>query len=535
MRRDFSKCPQCSSHTEPCEAFDGSTSEFWLKCTRCNTYINTYVPQLHQQAVHRDNHRNLGNFGGYGTGKTLTSREEIYKHIVLTKDANVLVGSKTASQFEQTIKRDIEKDIPKDFVTKSSVQKAYMDFFNGARLLFRPFDDADKLRSYNLSMWVIVEASETPAEVYHQLKTRLRNMKATVPLLDDNGDIQYQVINGIEIPIPEHDWRKGIIESNPDAGWIRKDVLLVSDQISKHGNIMDDYIVMEEAKDRFISSHVASTDVNAYLPPTFVEELTKNKPAWWTARYVLSSFSYAEGMVYPNSNNCVVETFQVPPTWKRILAADYGLSDDFVYLLGAIDEINGILYIYDELSTNNRNIEELARLFHEFTEHIPTGMWYTQPLLDPKSGAKRDYDKKDLFTHFQEHGIYFKPGHISVDARVYRTNTYMESGKLRIMDKCSQLIGELSEYKFPDKQLGKSTKAMNKPVDKNNHAINPLEWICMELPADPAKLVYGHWGPGNGDDELRALRDKYYTNPLATPDELPSSAETTFDFRKGAL
>ena len=26
---------------------------------------------------------------------------------------------------------------------------------------------------------------------------------------------------------------------------------------------------------------------------------------------------------------------------------------------------------------------------------------------------------------------------------------------------------------------------------KNNHAINPLEWICMALPADPAKLYYG--------------------------------------------
>lgn len=298
---------------------------------------------------------------------------------------------------------------------------------------------------------------------------------------------------------------------------------------------MDHYTVPEHAKDRFISTHVASTDVNKYLPPTFVEELTKNKPAWWTARYILSSFSYAEGLVYPNASNAVVEWFQVPSGWKRILASDYGLADEFTYVLGAIDEKDGILYIYDELGTNNRNIEELSRLFYEFTEHIPTGVWYTQPILDPKSGAKRDYDKKDLFTHFEDHGIYFKPGHISVDARVYRLNTYIESGKLRIMDNCVRLIKELTNYKFPDKQLGKSTKAQDKPVDKDNHFINPVEWITMELPSDPARLVLGHWGSSGDYDEIQKIKEAYYANPLATPDELPRGSTTTFNFRGGVL
>lgn len=532
--RDFSTCPRCSAATIKCKAFDGSQSEFWYKCTKCNTYINTYVPQDHQRAVHEDPHLNTGNFGGYGTGKTLTSREETYKHIFITPHANVLIGAKVASQYEQTIKRDIEKDIPEDFIVKSSVQKAFMDFQNGARLLFRPFDDADKLRSYNLSMFVMVESSEIPSEVYHQLKTRLRNMAATTPKRDDEGNIMYQEVNGISIPIIEHDWRKGIIESNPDAGWIKSDVLLVSDEVSKHGNIMDEYTIADDVRDKFISSHVASTDVNAYLPETFVEELSKNKPAWWISRYILSSFSYAEGLVYPSAMNAVIPSFDIPPHWKRILAADYGLADDFVYVLAAIDETNGIVHVYDEVSTNNRNIEQLSDLFYEFTEHIPVGMWYTAPILDPKSGAKRDYDKKDLFSHFSEHGIHFKPGHISVDARIYRLNTYLESGKLKIHDKCTQLIGELSEYKFPPRQLGKSTKAMNKPVDKNNHAINPTEWITMELPADPSRLVYGSFSANHGAHTSAAIRQEYEANPLATPYE-PDDNVKMFNFSGGQL
>jgi hypothetical protein len=109
-----------------------------------------------------------------------------------------------------------------------------------------------------------------------------------------------------------------------------------------------------------------------------------------------------------------------------------------------------------------------------------------------------------------DYGIAFQPGHISIDARVFRTNTYLESGKLEIFDSCSYLIEELRDYKFPPKKLGDSfSKAQDKPIDKNNHAINPLEWICMALPADPANLVYGSYDRwGNSLEKLDNMHDE---------------------------
>ena len=80
-KRSFKTCPKCGAATQPTKSFTGGPSEFWLECSNCNTYINTYMPQPHQKAVHRDVHRYIGNFGGYGTGKTTTSREEVLKHI----------------------------------------------------------------------------------------------------------------------------------------------------------------------------------------------------------------------------------------------------------------------------------------------------------------------------------------------------------------------------------------------------------------------------------------------------------------------
>ena len=120
------------------------------------------------------------------------------------------------------------------------------------------------------------------------------------------------------------------------------------------------------------------------------------------------------------------------------MAYDYGLSDDSVYLFGAVDEANGILYVYKEVRTNNRSVEELAKMFFENTTDIPVGGWICPPIIDPKSAPKRDYDKKSLADHFLEYGISFKPGHISLDARIYRLNTYLETGRIRIMD-CSSV------------------------------------------------------------------------------------------------
>ena len=494
------RCPRCGAPLVPTETLSGALSEFWLECTKCNAYVNTYRPQPHQEAVHRDPHLYVGNFVGYGTGKTLTSRQEIYKHVFLTPNANVLICANIAAQYEQTLKRDIENDLPARFVKKVSVQKAYIDLINGARIMFRPLDDVDKLRSLNLTMFVMVEASEIDPEAFQQLKTRLRNLAASIPKKDENGEIITKTLqNGAEVPVVAAEWRRGIIESNPDSGWIRNDVLLASEDIQAHGHTLENNEAPEDRKDEHISSHVASTEVNQYLPEDFIEELCKNKPAWWINRYIYSSFSYSEGLVYPSAPNCVIESFEIPKDWKRLIAADYGLHDDFVYLYGAVNERDGELHIYKEIRTNNKNMAELAKLYHTESADIPQGGLYTAPILDPKSGAKRDYNKKSLYDHFLDYNIAFQPGFINVDARVFRTNTYMESGRLKIHDCCTGLIRELEEYRFPPKRLGIVTKAQDKPQDKNNHAINPLEWICMALPKDPKQLYYGAYD-GQGND-----------------------------------
>lgn len=393
------KCPRCGSSWTSTPSISGSPSEFWRRCSnpKCNTYLNTYIPQEHQFDFHKDSHRFTGNFGGYGSGKTLTSREEIFKHFFITPSGTTLIGANVMSQYEQTLKRELEADLPAAFVRRINTQKAYIDLINGHRIMYRPFDDPEKLRSYNLTQFVILEASEVTPQAFVQLKTRLRNMHGMVPKHDKEGNIKYKITkNGGRIPIPAFDWRRGIIESNPDAGWIRDDVLLVSDRIYKHGTIMDRYEQLDAEKDPHISTHVTSTDANEYLPSDFIEMNTKNKPAWWIQRYIYGSFLYSQGAVYPSTPMAVEDPINIPSNWKRLIAFDYGLVDDSVFIFAAIDDTKGIVHIYKEVRTKDRNVEQLANIYHKNIEDIPSGGLLTAPIIDPKSGPKRDFDKKLL-------------------------------------------------------------------------------------------------------------------------------------------
>lgn len=481
-RRNFSQCPRCSYPLIQAEAYTGP-SEFWLECSNpeCKTFVCTYIPQTHQAAFHSDPHTLKGNFGGFGSGKTLTSRMELEKLILITPEGTTLVGANVTSQYEQTLKREFEADFPKDFIEHTSAQKSYVDFTNGHRVMYRPYDDPDKLRSYNLSAWIILEASEVKEETFVQLKTRLRNMTAAVQTdLRDDGT-----------PIYGADWRQGIIESNPAAGWIKTDVLNVADEIRQYGSSNEVYYQDPADLDPMISAHVTSTDANRYLPENFIQMQVKNKPRWWIDRFIYGSFLYSDGLVYPSAVKYITPAFDPPRRWKRICAFDYGLADNACFLFGCIDEMNNLLYFYKEVYTKDRNVEELARLFYDASADIPLGGWVCAPIIDPRSGPKRDYNKKTLADAFLDYGISFIPGAVNREARVFRLNTYLESGRVRIMDSCVNLIEELKNLKFRANPMSTTRPWRNEPEDKDDHAIVCAEWIVMEMPKDPAKLLHG--------------------------------------------
>lgn len=535
--RDFSRCPTCGAATEECRTLSGDVSQFWRECSQCNTFINTYIPQVHQAIFHEDAHKFKGNFGGYGSGKTTTTRQEFYKHLAITPNGTGLIGANISAQYEQTIKRDIEADFPVGLVKDVSVKNSYIEFINGYRLMFRPFDDPGKLRSLNLDFLAIVEGSEVDDQIFIIGKTRVRNTAATSQKRDSNGNPVFGYTEqGVAIPIIDGDWRTIITESNPDAGWIKTNVLLPSSFIQINGDSVDKYEPNPEIADPAISSHVTTTACNQFLPPSYIQDTSKGRPQWWINRYLLGSFTYAEGLVYPaalhndkTGKHHIIPTAPIPRHWKRIHANDYGLSDKTGLLWGAIDEDRGALVIYREWYENNRNIAEIADAVKRGNSDVPDGGWIRPHIIDPKSGVKRDYNKKSLIDHFLEYGISYTPGQVNVDARVFKTNTMFEQDRIYIMDCCPNLIAELKDYKFPSDDSAESGRK-DKPEDKNNHLINPLEWMCMELPTNPAEAIFGIYSNRGYNILEQAERDLHaYGNFALQDNEIRGTLESTYN------
>lgn len=510
------RCPRCGARTIPCKAITEGESTFWVRCSRnqCQTYIDTYIPMDFQQDIHQESTRYLGVAGGYGSSKTTVLFKDDEKHIILVPKGRTLVGADTLPQLENTAKKDFENDFPADFIKKYSVQKNQVTFINGHELMYRPMNDEGNLRSLNLTRFHLVEASEIDYDNFVQLQTRLRNTNGVTYQRDEIGNIIYRKGK----PIILSDVRKGVWESNPDAGWIRDEFLLKSALIKGYGSL-DPYEVRDPDVNR--TTFIIPTSANYHLPPNFQEEVSRGKPDWWKRRFLGGSFDYAEGLVYPN----IIRTFKSHNDIKLrqgmgvyyAVGMDYGISDNTHFVFLHIDPMTMKITAFREIVLNNRNIHDICTEYFKVLETIPRGQLMS-PVMDGKSFSKRaDTDRGTLRTigqMFAEQGAYFKPAQMDIQSRLLRMNYFIENGMFQIdKDMCPGLCKEIANYKFPEKTLEKSLGAnADKPVDKRNHGVNALEFIIMDIPTD---LAYFSKGIYNSDGVLVQRAVAKRANPNA--------------------
>ena len=102
-----------------------------------------------------------------------------------------------------------------------------------------------------------------------------------------------------------------------------------------------------------------------------------------------------------------------------------------------------------------------------------------------------------------------------------KVNTMIENGTLKIFDTCINLRKEILDYKFPERTIEGKTKANGeKPMDKNNHAINAMEFLIMETP-DNFKVLenkaYDEFGHEYSKSDMNYFKKskETITNPYA--------------------
>ena len=141
-------------------------SDWWAKCDECRNLVFCYQPMPHQLRFHQDPAKYKMYGGGFGSAKTSTCGAEFITLAVSTPRGRGLVGAHTYPQLEQTAKKQILDMLPSELIADYNKQANIITLTNGYEIMFKSFDDEQKLRSLNLChIWINFSVHVKPFEL----------------------------------------------------------------------------------------------------------------------------------------------------------------------------------------------------------------------------------------------------------------------------------------------------------------------------------------------------------------------------------
>ena len=455
------ECPLCGGKIKVHD------SVFYGRCDTCLATLLDYKPAPHQIKFHQSKAKFRLNIGGFGSGKTTMDAAEIATHALEVSNGRTLITAQSLQQVKEAVLPELEKFLPPWFIlkqTKTPLPKYTLT--NGHEIIVYASNDEEKLRSLNLTAFWIVEASGVDYEIFIQLTARLRNAAAIVK--DREGrEIEHKFI--------------GIVESNPEDGWIRDEFLLRSDKIfaSKHVDTTSYDKLKVKKPEKSYHSFLSATPDNSYLHKTFIQDLCVGKDEKWIRKYIYCYLEVKEGAVYPDFKDCLVDPFPIPDNWLRIFGFDKGWSDETCLCCGAIDAKNGICYIYDEYYESEKPMTYHARRIKEKVFGLPL---YKNIIADPSVRNRNDRDGVSYRDYFYNiSGLWLEEGNNSIFDGIERVRDFMYQGKLKIFISCTNLKDEAQKYVW---KKDKSGTIKDDPVDKHNHLMDAMRYMIMALPND---------------------------------------------------
>jgi hypothetical protein len=237
-------------------------------------------------------------------------------------------------------------------------------------------------------------------------------------------------------------------------------------------------------------THISATSANVYLPPDYEANLARNKEEWWVNRYLKGSFKYTEGLVYPTFSEWFCAPFEIPAHWKRITGTDFGRRDPTAHVVGALDPIGKIVYVYAEVEEvlDDRPLDVIVEKIREADNFSPYLLAFPNQ-ADPRGRNRGQASQQSWFDAYREKGILFVAAEgcerDSLAPTISKVATYAMHGRLKIFTSCVKLRAALSKYKYPERKVGDDVNQGETPVDAHNHLPDALRYMMAPLPQFP--------------------------------------------------
>lgn len=247
--------------------------------------------------------------------------------------------------------------------------------------------------------------------------------------------------------------------------------------------------VANPSKDHFYVQ--ATSNENSYLSQSYLDGLSE-MPAEWQKRYRNGSFDTYSGLVYPEYTDrfpFICNEFDIPDDWYRFVGIDHGHTNPTAILWGAVDRL-GHIFIYDEYYETGKRVDEIVAIIKMKT----SGRRIQDYVIDPSTKQdKGNQSGVTIFSEFEENGIYCTPAKNQVMAGIDTVKKYMmikdKKPSLQIFPKCKQLRMELQTYRWKSLKIGNTGNKPEKPVKREDHAVDALRYLCAYAYDTPALKV----------------------------------------------
>jgi len=388
--------------------------------------------------------------GPSGTGKSRGVLEKINALCELHAGIRCLLIRRTRKSLTESVLVTFEHEVlaPGSPVLRGPDRshRSRYNYGNGSEIALGGLDDVSRVMSSQFDLIFCNEATEIAEEEWEVLLTRLRNGR----LRDrKTGECWHQAIGDANPAHPTH-WLK----MRSDTGQMT-------------------YIASEH-KD------------NPSITPEYLQRLSELSGVL-RKRLFEGRWVAAEGLVYDQFDPSVhvVPAFDIPSSWTRIRAIDFGFRDAFVCLWLALSP-DGTLIIYRQWIKTQTLVEDHAAVIHDYSKGEPITVTTSDHACAERGTLERCgiYTipaRKDITTGVQELQARLRPGPngkprlLIFEDSVVEPDPTMRARKLPI-----GVAEEMASYVWSQPRPGGLLQ--EKPKDGNDHALDALRYACMLVP-----------------------------------------------------
>ena len=472
-------CPRCGNLIDAPD-----THHKWVKrCSVCASKISFFHPTQIQKEIILDNRFFIANFSGKGLGKTTADACKVFIHVTKFSNARVNISAQTLDQLNKAVKPEIEKFFLDDeFITKN---KDIWVLKNNSTILFTP-SDAQTIRSHNFSLSLAVEASGISPEYIKELKQRTRYEIGAEYETDEKGNIvfTYNEKTKIKKAKLKKAYNQVIIESNPDKGYIRSEIVWKAKEVHYTQSVANinklklQVVPEEEGAIVYIGSSVDNPFVSdKWLAAAFAgmseAEINIHK---------YCDFTYEEGLVFPGFEKHIVEPFVIPSDASLIMSYDIGYNDPDGILWLYLDFLDNVVYVVDY---HYKRFQSVRKTGIEIKQKELNNGWKEDNIIlrvmDTQGKQVNKQNEGDSVAKQlkREAQLDFVFSTKDINLGIRNMQSAFEEGRLKIFSSVSPLISELREYEWNPNATLKGTP---KPKStQSDHLIDALRYGMMTL------------------------------------------------------